>query len=291
MTLAHEILVGGGTGKVGNMLAGRLAARGADAAILSSRGPAAAGEMGPLPAVHADLTDPDSLVRAFRGADRLFLVTPNGPDEARMGRNALDAAAAAGIDKIVYLGVQHMDSFDVIPHVAAKRPVLDRLAAWPRHTVLAPNFFFQNDIPLLPAIRDHGVYPLPVGPVGVHAVDVADIAEAAETALFTDDWTGRVVALAGDQCLTGEAIAAIWADALGRHVAYGGDDVDNWIAALRAQVPVSDWFANDLAIMMREVQVRGYPANDRDLADTHAILGRAPTRYADFVQRTLAARS
>jgi uncharacterized protein YbjT (DUF2867 family) len=49
----------------------------------------------------ADLRDPASLRVAFEGAERLFMLTPHGPDQDLLEAGAIDAAVAAGVQRIV----------------------------------------------------------------------------------------------------------------------------------------------------------------------------------------------
>jgi uncharacterized protein YbjT (DUF2867 family) len=43
------------------------------------------------------------LADAFRGAERVFIVAPPTPEMETLERNAIDAAVAAGANRIVYL--------------------------------------------------------------------------------------------------------------------------------------------------------------------------------------------
>lgn len=74
----------------------------------SAHGPSPAPRAGknPLPYVEwveADLAEPDALPSTFEGADRLFLLTGNAKAMTRLQKNAIDAAAEAGIDHVVKL--------------------------------------------------------------------------------------------------------------------------------------------------------------------------------------------
>src|SRR3954465_1565071 len=53
---------------------------------------------------HGDYADPASLPAAFDGADQLLLVSSNDPgaDAVGLHRNAVDAAVAAGVGRILY---------------------------------------------------------------------------------------------------------------------------------------------------------------------------------------------
>src|SRR5437867_10471921 len=84
------IAVLGSTGTIGRHVAAGLAER--DAAVrLLRRGWAGS----------VDLREPASLRAALDGAEQLFLLTPHGPDQDLLEANAVDAAADAGVRRVV----------------------------------------------------------------------------------------------------------------------------------------------------------------------------------------------
>lgn len=265
----------GGTGQVGSATLAALRAAGVEA-VPASRHPGADG-------VALDMTDPAAVQRVARGYDAAFFATPLGPDESAVGVAIVAALQAAGVGKIVYLGIMNLEPMRAIPHFETKIAVRDAVLA-AGGVVLAANFFFQNDRLMLPAMLHGGVYPLPVGSAGVWSVDVGDIGQAAANAILRDDWDGRVVPLCGPDRLTGPGMAAVWSDVLGRPVHYGGDAIEPFVAMLAQQIPgFGAWEANDFTVMMRVTQEMGCLATPEDVAASQAIVGRPLTRYQDFV--------
>jgi uncharacterized protein YbjT (DUF2867 family) len=274
-------LVIGGTGKVGSAVMATLAERGA-MAVAAARNPPPGG-------LSLDLRDAASVVSVARGFDVAFLATPLGPDETAIGLGAVDALRSAGVARIVYLGIMNLGAMRAIPHFETKIPVRDAVLA-SGGTMLAANFFFQNDAIMLPAILGAGVYPMPVGQTGVWSVDARDIGRAGAHALLSDRWAGESVPLCGPERLTGPSMAATWSDVLARPVAYGGDAIEPFLVAMSRQTPEwNDWIAHDFATMMRVTQSFGCPADDDDIARSTAIIGRPPRRYRDFVAELAAA--
>lgn len=271
---AMAILIIGGTGKTGSAALAALRARGV-AAVAAARG---GGE------VRLDVTDPASVEAGARGFDSAFLLTPIGPDEAAIGVAAVDALRRAGVRKIVYLAIQNLDTMQAIPHFATKIPVRDAVMADGRSVVLGANFFMDNDLMALPAIRQ-GVYPLPIGRDrvngGVWSIASSDIGLAAANALLHDDWAGQYVPVCGSEQLLADDCAAHWATALGRPVAAGSDDVAAFLAALG--VPPG-WLHDDMTAMFRVTQQMGCAASADDVARSRAIIGQQPIRHADFAR-------
>jgi uncharacterized protein YbjT (DUF2867 family) len=188
----------------------------------------------------------------------------------------------------VHLGIHNAEAMRAIPHFECKIPIKQAVLDRASDVVLEANFFFQNDLMALPALTGPGIYALPVGSAGVWSVDAADIARAAARALTMDDWAGRAVPVCGPERMTGPGYAASWGEALGREVHYGGDAIEPFVGQMRAAIPdLSDWMADDFAIMMQVTQQTGCPARPEDLAASEAIVGQPLTRHSQFAARTL----
>jgi uncharacterized protein YbjT (DUF2867 family) len=97
------IAVTGATGAVGGRVARRLAAAGADQRLVV-RDAARAPDLGAEVRVASGYDAPDELRAAFEGASTLFLVPAHEAlDRVQLHHDAIDAAVAAGVERIVYL--------------------------------------------------------------------------------------------------------------------------------------------------------------------------------------------
>jgi uncharacterized protein YbjT (DUF2867 family) len=278
-----KALVIGGTGRVGSAVVEHLRDCGIETIVAARRPP----EGG----VVMDLRDPAMVEAQARGFSHAFFATPLGPDEAEVGIAAVAALRRAGVGKLVHLGIMNVEAMREIPHFATKIPIRDAVLADGKGVVVSANFFFQNDLLVLPAIIGMGVYPLPIGSAGVWSVDASDIGRAAARALMQDDWNGRAVPICGREKLTGPSLAERWTQALGRPVAYPGDAIEPFIASMRAVIPdFGEWEAHDFTTMMRVTQEQGCPATPAEIAEAEAFIGRAQRLHADFVAHSLAAQ-
>jgi uncharacterized protein YbjT (DUF2867 family) len=280
-----KIVVIGGTGTVGSQTVVELLRRGADVRVMTR----SATRIATLPAgvegVVGSMLEPPSLPPVFKAADALFLVTPLDRDETAQGIDAVDAAVAAGVRRIVYLSVHQADQALGIPHFVSKLPVEAVIRdSGVEYTILRPSNFFQNDTAVAAAIRA-GVYPTPIGSVGLHRVDVRDIAEAAAIALTQPGHSGRTYSLVGPRSWTGPQTAECLARHLGNPVSYGGDDLIALAASLRAFMP--GWLVRDLVIMFAHFQRKGLLATEKEIDEVTSLLGHAPRRYEDFVTELL----
>jgi nucleoside-diphosphate-sugar epimerase len=151
-------------------------------------------------------------------------------------------------------------------------------------TILRPNNFYQNDYWWKDAILQYGIYPQPIGSVGLSRVDARDIADAAVRALTESGHAGKTYVLAGPDALTGDDCARAFAEALGRNVVYGGDDLPAWGKSMKPYLPA--WAIYDYALMYEMFQKKGGKATSAQLQETRTIAGHEPRTFSDFVKET-----
>lgn len=280
-----KIVVIGGTGTVGSQTVQELVKRGAEVRVMTRSASRIASLPEGVEGVTGSMVEPKSLPGVFAGADKLFLITPLDRDETAQGIDAVDAAVAAGIRRIVYLSVHQADKALTIPHFVSKLPIEGVIrASGVEYTILRPNNFYQNDVVVLGAIRA-GVYPQPTGSVGMHRVDVRDIAEAAAIALTQPGHSGRTYSLVGPRAWTGAEISGVLTRHLGKPVIYVGDDLKAWAAQMRAFLP--GWLVRDLEIMYQHFLNTGFLATQAEIDELTVVLGHAPRSYEAFVEEVL----
>lgn len=276
-----NVLVIGGTGKVGTILVRHLVAAGVDVRVLT-RSAARAGSLprGTEAAVANITQDPDAAAKAFEGAGMVFMLNQPSLEEMTEGLLAVHLARLAGVGRFVYQSVHNAEKMGHIPHVAAKLAIERSIrSSGMRWTILRPNYFYQNDLPARSAL-ERGRYAMPIGKIGVAAVDAGDIAAAAAATLLESGHEGKTYNLAGPDVLTGDICSAVWAKALGRDVRDVGD-VAAWRDATRTSMP--PWFNYDLAMMYAHLEASGMLPDPTDLEVITSLLGRPPRSYRDFV--------
>lgn len=290
-----SILVIGATGTVGSLVSQGLAREGARVTAMVRKAGTQALPAGVVGVV-GDLGDVETLRQAMAGVRTLFLLNALAPDEVTQSLQALNVAREAGIQRIVYLSVINADRYVDVPHFTGKHTVermietLDLPA-----TILRPAYFMQNDIGIQPVIEGYGVFPMPIGAKGCAMVDVRDIADLAVAELLRRDRAPEplprlTLEVVGPEVINGPAAAAVWSQALGREIHYGGDDVAAFEAQLRQQ-HLPAWMAYDLRLMMSGIQQRGQVAAPGAADALAQRLGRPLRRYAQFVAERVAARS
>ena len=290
--MAREILIVGARGRVGREVLRALSSSSTSVRALVRR-PSARNESLGVREVVGDLGDRASLDRALDGVESAFFVTPHDEREQQLGECFIDAAAAAGVRRIVFASAYHPSPTSSIgfalfvgvaslfTHYGPKLRVERRVRlAKTSPVVLMPSNFYQNDELYRPEILA-GQYPQPLGVRGASRVDCADIGDAAARALTDESVDAGAYPLVGpDPALTGPACAAVWAAALGHEVAYTGD-LRRWPALIGERMHPRERadFGKTYKIFSR----MRVPAKPRDVERATALLGRTPRAYATYV--------
>ncbi len=279
------ILVTGSTGTVGREVVQQLVKRGADVRALA-RDPAKTKFPAGVTVVQGDLLDVDSVRSALSGVSTLFLLNAVVPDEFTQALIALNAARAAGVERLVYLSVIHSDVYVNVPHFAGKYGVERMIEQMGFNaTILRPAYFMSNELTIKDVVLGYGVYPMPIGAKGLAMVDPRDVGEVAAIELIRrESASGKLplerINLVGPDTLTGTDVAAIWSKVLKRPIAYGGDDTGAFEQNLRKFMP--SWMAFDMRLMSERFLTDGMIPEAGDVKRLTALLGRPLRSYEAF---------
>ncbi len=217
--MKQRILITGATGNIGQELVRALKARSIEFSVMSSK---AGQSLDGVPSIVGDFAKPESLRQAFAGFDVVFLLLPLVPDFLSFGRNAIEAAKAAGVRHVVRssgAGADANSPFGIARiHGEVDQWLQESGMAW---TILRPTSFMQN---LLTYYRDQikgGTFYAPQGDGAIALVDVRDIAESA-AAILADpaQHAGRTYTLTGGEALTNVQQLALVSSATGEEKRY-----------------------------------------------------------------------
>jgi uncharacterized protein YbjT (DUF2867 family) len=278
------ILVIGATGRVGRHVVDQLLQRDARVRVLT-RDRAKAAFPAEVEVVQGDLLDIAALRAAFSGISTLFLLNAVTGDEFTQAIITLNVAREAGVSRVVYLSVFGAERAVNVPHFAVKsgaERMLEQMGFGA--TILRPTYFIDNEVMVKDVILQHGVYPMPIGGKGVAMVDTRDIAEVAAIELIRRDSAAgnlpsETINLVGPDTLTGEDVARIWSDVLGRPVVYGGDDPSGFEQTMATFMP--QWMAYEMRIMAERYVSDGMVPEDGDRERLTTLLGRPLHTYRE----------
>jgi NAD(P)H dehydrogenase (quinone) len=279
------LAVTGSTGAVGNRVATALAAAGVRLRLVGrdpERLPRLAGAQAAPPAQYRN---GEAMRRALDGAQTLFLVSGReSADRLAEHRSAVDAAVAAGVERVVYLsflGAAPECTFTFgRDHWHTERHLE---ASGLRTTFLRDSFYAA----LLPAMADaDGAIRGPAGDGRVSVVTQQDVADVAVAVLLdghgatTSPHDGRTYDVTGPEAISLAEAADQITDATGRRVRYVPETVEEAYAS-RAhfgapQFEVAGWVTSYLAIASGEVAT---------VSDTvPRLTGHAATSFAEYLR-------
>ncbi len=235
---------------------------------------------------HGDYAQPCSLPSAFDGADQLLLVSSNDPgaDAVSLHRTAIDAAAAAGVGRILY--TSHQGAALDTPfgpgrdHAATEQLLAESGIAW---TSLRNGFYAHSLNWLMGPWRETGVITVPAdGPVSWTARD--DAAEAAAVILASDGAYDGPTTLTASTAPTFEDIAAIASDLTGRTIELAVLGQDEWLDA-QVAAGQKEHMAR-FTLGMYQAAHGGYFAGTDPLLGT--LLGHEPRTVRDLLAQATA---
>ncbi len=229
--------------------------------------------------VRLDLTDPRTFAPALRGIRRLFLIRPPAIARVKPTLNAfLDAAAAAGVEHVVFSSVAGAETNRVVPHHRVEQHLIASNMAW---TMLRPGFFAQNLATAYRTdIRDHDRLHVPAGDGRVAFVDTRDLGELAARILADPaEHSGCGYTLTGPRAVTFQQVADLLTDALGRPIRYEPATIPAYLRHLGTQ---------GLPVPQRLVQTvlhAGLRRGDAETVDATLgqLLGRPPRDLAAYI--------
>ena len=273
------LAITGASGAVGGRIASRLARLG-HAQRLIVRDTKRAPDLPGAEVAEASYEDHESMRRALRGTRTLFMVSANETaDRARRHATAVDAAVAAGVERIVYL------SFLNAAPEATLTFAKDHWLTEEHVRSVGVGYTFLRDAPYLdyfPALAGaDGVIRGPAGEGRVGAVARDDVAEVAVAVLLGEGHDGRTYDVTGPQAITLREAAEEISRATGREVAYHPETMEEAYDSRSShgalEWEVEGWVTSYTAIAAGEMDV---------VSDTVGELtGHAPMGLAGFLQR------
>ncbi len=268
-----RVLITTPTGKVGRELVPllrrrdvtlRLGARSLDRARAAFPG---------LEAVSLDLSAPATFTPALAGVDAVYLAWPEEADTAPVP-DLLDAARRGGVRAIVLLSVLAAGRVR-LPLGRVEDQV--RAAGLP-FTFLRPSWFMQNFTTSMAGAIRAGTLSEPAGEARAAFIDARDIAAVAAEALTRPGHDGRTYELTGPDLLSHAQVVDVIGREMGRPIRYQAISDARFREALHGLPPP---FVELLSELFEDFRAGAFEAT----TDTvEQLLGRAPTRFARFVQ-------
>lgn len=278
-----DLAITGSTGWLGGLVATDLAARGVAQRLLvrdASRAPHLAGAA-VRECTYGDL---DAAERALTGVRTLFMVSAaEQEDRLTEHRTFVDAAAAAGVEHVVYIsffGAAPRATFTLArDHWATEEHLKASGMAW---TFLRDNLYLEF---MDQMVGQDGVIRGPAGDGRAAVVSHADIARAA-VAVLRDPaaHVGRTYDLTGPESLSFADMTTVIREVTGRDVSFHDETVEEAYASRAAygapEWQVDAWVSTYAAVRAGEL--------DGVSGDVEHLTGRRPTSLREYLEETRA---
>lgn len=187
----------------------------------------------------ADYTRPDTLAAAFKGVDRLLLMSSSENGKRKpQHRNVIDAAKAAGVSLIAYTSILHADTTPLLlaeEHRDTEAALADSGVPF---VLLRNGWYTEVFTWRLPLALKHGVLMGAAGEGRISSTARADYARAAAAVLIGSDHAGQIYELAGDSSFTLCDLVRVVTQASGKAMTYHNMTAEAFkSAALEAGLP------------------------------------------------------
>ena len=218
------IVVTGASGQLGRLVIQELLARVPASSIVAAvRKPASVADLAAkgVQVREADYTRPETLDAAFKGADKVLLISSSEVGQrVAQHRHVVDAVKRAGVSLLAYTSLLHADTSPLglaAEHVATEAAIQ---ASGVPAVILRNGWYTENYLASVPSALQHGAFIGCAGAGRIASAARADYAAAAAAALTQEGQAGRVYELAGDESYTLSDLAAVLSAATGKQIPY-----------------------------------------------------------------------
>lgn len=273
------ILVTGAGGMVGREVARRLLAAGEGLRLFARKAAKVPDDIRKRAELFVgDFTDPSTLAPALRGVELLYLTSFDHPGTVQAQKNAIAAAQAVGVRRVVRLSAPAADPQSPA-NFARWHGECERLleASGIESVHLRPNWYMDN---FLYEYGVGGLIRLPAGDARVSFIDARDIAAVAVAALLRPGHEGRTYELTGPAALTYTEVAAELSRAGGRPYRFESVPLADYEKDMRARGEAAWWIEEHVDLFRRMLAGE----NARVTGQVRRITGRAAIPFADFVR-------
>lgn len=281
------IAITGATGQLGRLVIAALLKKvPANQIVAAVRSPAKAKELSDLgvDVRQADYTQPATLDSAFKGVEKVLLISSNeiGQREAQH-QAVIDAAKRAGVKLIAYTSLLHADTTKLGLGTEHRATEAALKASGVPAVILRNGWYTENYAASIAPALAHNAFIGAVGEGRISSATREDYAEAAAAVLQLENQGGKIYELAGDESYTLAEFSAEIARQSGKKVDYVNLSQDEFAKALLG-AGLPEGFANLLADSDAGAAQGGLFDDSKTLSK---LIGRKTTPYQEVITATL----
>lgn len=230
-----KIGVTGATGQLGTLIVEELKKRiSHDEIVALVRSPEKASKLG-VETRKLDYSKPEGLTDAFKGIDRLLLISSNEIGQrAKQHLNVIEAAWKNGVKWIVYTSLLHADTSSLslaAEHYATEKAIIE---SGIEYTILRNGWYTENYTNTIRNAVDGGAYIGSASNGRISSATRADYAEAAAVVITDEQHKGKTYELAGDDSYTLYDLAAVISKQTGKKIPYKNLSEGEYIETLKS---------------------------------------------------------
>ncbi|MEI7014756.1 SDR family oxidoreductase [Leptospira licerasiae] len=269
-SISETVLVTGASGHLGRIVLEELLKRGHNNIIATTRKPESLEDFAKrgVTVRKASFDDPESLVSAFQGADRILIIsTDNIGNRIPEHSAAVDAAVKVGARRILYTSLTKADEVPVtfaFEHEGTEEKIKQSGLAY---TILRNNLYSDYLIPKLQhAIVSGSLYGSGGGGACAY-VSRIDCAKAAAAALLSSEAGNKILEISGPKAWTYAELAKFTSELVGMSISYvdmPADELSKALVGAGVPKPMSDALAS-FDVSIREGYLKDVSSTVKDL--------------------------
>lgn len=282
-----KLLVTGATGKLGSKIVNVLLSKvSADQLAVSVRHPEKAEDLRVkgVDVREGDFDKPETLETAFKGIDRLLIISADGDTETRIRQhsNAVAAAKNAGVSFIAYTSIanaQESTNFLAEVHKATEEAILQTGIPY---SFLRNNWYLENELSTIQGVQAGVPWITSAGEGKVGWALQQDYAEAGAEVLAGEGHENTIYELSG-KLLSQEDIAAAVSTVIGKEVPVQQVD-DTTYAEIMTKAGVPDFVVPMLVAIQKDIREGSLEIESEDF---EKLLGRSETPLVEGIKQLL----
>ncbi len=278
-----SILVTGATGTIGTdilCILNQKGAMGVRALVRDAEKAALVATYGAEPAIGV-FEDRPALDSALSNIETVMLITPASSEAEEQASSLVDAAKAAGAQRIVRVSAIKADPGGPTNNTRAHgRTEVKIVASGLGHVFLRPNLFMQNLFMAVGQIKQHGQFSFAMGDGKMGMIDTRDVAACAVECAFSDSWDGQTLELTGPEALSFSDAASVLSELSGTPIEYVPIAPDD----IYAMIEGAGW-GGWMAALARDYGL-AYASGwgEFTTGNVEKITGKPPKAFRDFVE-------
>lgn len=232
----------------------------------------------------ADFEDQASLVQAFTGMDKVFIISTFGDIEMykRQQTNAVEAAKQAAVKQLVYSSAPHADTSDFVlagPHLVRENIIKESGIPY---VFMRNNWYVENEVATIQQCLAGAPWVTAAGEGKVGWVSRPELAEATATVLVSEGHDNKIYELTGENLTQSDFVTAL-NEVTGKEISVMNVDDETYSAMLQqANVPAE--LVGMLTMIQKGIREGGLESN---VSDLETLLDRKPLTAKEALQQLL----